>query len=48
MRGPKPVSDPHSSTDADRIKGMKSSQTEAVLGYRGREEMIHRDDLVLS
>ncbi len=38
----------YSNDDADRIKGLKSSQTEAVLGYRGREEMIHRDDLVLS
>jgi len=38
----------YSSDDADCIKGLKSSETEAVLGYRGREEMIHRDDLVLS
>ncbi|NKB48374.1 MAG: glutamate 5-kinase [Alphaproteobacteria bacterium] len=38
----------YSSDDADRIRGLKSSETEAVLGYRGREEMIHRDDLVLS
>jgi len=38
----------YSNGDADRIKGLKSSETEAVLGYRGREEMIHRDDLVLS
>lgn len=38
----------YSSGDADCIKGLKSSETEAVLGYRGREEMIHRDDLVLS
>ncbi len=38
----------YSSDDAGRIKGLKSSETEAVLGYRGREEMIHRDDLVLS
>ncbi len=38
----------YSSSDANRISGLKSSETEAVLGYRGREEMIHRDDLVLS
>ena len=38
----------YSSGDADRIKGLKSSDTETVLGYRGREEIIHRDDLVLS
>ncbi|MDH3739810.1 MAG: glutamate 5-kinase, partial [Alphaproteobacteria bacterium] len=38
----------YSSGDAERIRGLKSSETEAVLGFRGREEMIHRDDLVLS
>ena len=30
-----------------RIIGHKSSEIEAILGYRGRDEMIHRDDLVL-
>jgi len=38
----------YSATDAQRIKGHKSREIEAVLGYRGREELIHRDDLVLS
>jgi glutamate 5-kinase len=38
----------YSSADAVRIKGYKSSEIEAVLGYRGRDEMIHRDDLVVS
>ena len=33
--------------DAARIVGHKSREIEAILGYRGREEMIHRDDLVL-
>jgi glutamate 5-kinase len=33
--------------DAGRIAGHKSREIEAILGYRGREEMIHRDDLVL-
>jgi glutamate 5-kinase len=28
--------------------GHKSREIEQLLGYRGREEMIHRDDLVLS
>lgn len=32
--------------DADRIKGKKSDAIEDVLGYRGRIELIHRDDLV--
>jgi glutamate 5-kinase len=38
----------YSSADAGRILGHKSREIEAVLGYRGREELIHRDDLVLS
>lgn len=33
--------------DASLILGHKSDEIEALLGYRGREEMIHRDDLVL-
>ncbi len=38
----------YSADDAQRIMGHKSREIEAVLGYRGREELIHRDDLVLS
>ena len=38
----------YSSEDTNRIRGLKSSQTEEVLGYRGREEIIHRDDLIIS
>jgi glutamate 5-kinase len=34
--------------DAQRIKGHKSREIESLLGYRGREELIHRDDLVVS
>ena len=34
--------------DAARIAGRRSAEIEAVLGYRGRDEMIHRDDLVLT
>jgi glutamate 5-kinase len=26
----------------------QSGEIEALLGYRGRDEMIHRDDLVLT
>lgn len=33
--------------DAKKIAGHKTSEIEATLGYRGRDEMIHRDDLVL-
>lgn len=34
--------------EAGRIKGRKSREIEAILGWRGREELIHRDDLVLT
>ena len=37
----------YASTDAERIAGHRSDQIEAILGWRGRDEMIHRDDLVL-
>jgi glutamate 5-kinase len=37
----------YSDADAARIMGRKSSEIEALLGFRGRDEMIHRDDLVL-
>lgn len=33
--------------EACRIAGRKSGEIEAVLGYPGRSELIHRDDLVL-
>ena len=33
--------------DAARIAGHKSDEIEALLGYRGRQAIIHRDDLVL-
>lgn len=37
----------YSSQDCRRIIGHKSGEIAAILGYRGRDEMIHRDDLVL-
>lgn len=33
--------------DAAAIKGRKSAEIEAILGYAGREALIHRDDLVV-
>ena len=33
--------------DAARIIGHRSAEIEAILGWRGRDEIIHRDDLVL-
>ncbi len=38
----------YASGDAAQIAGHKSHEIEAILGYRGRDEMIHRDDLVLT
>ncbi len=37
----------YSATDARRIIGHKSREIESILGYLGREELIHRDDLAL-
>jgi glutamate 5-kinase len=33
--------------DAERIKGKSSADVQVILGFTGRTEMIHRDDLVL-
>ena len=38
----------YDSADASRIVGRRSDEIEGILSYRGREEMIHRDDLVVS
>ncbi|HET9862760.1 MAG TPA: glutamate 5-kinase [Steroidobacteraceae bacterium] len=37
----------YSDSDAARILGKRSADIEALLGFRGRDEMIHRDDLVM-
>src|ERR1700686_4417383 len=37
----------YSDVDAARIMGRKSSEIADILGFRGRDERIHRDDLVL-
>lgn len=37
----------YSDVDAAKIMGRKSSEIESILGFRGRDEMIHRDVLVL-
>ncbi|HET7848961.1 MAG TPA: glutamate 5-kinase [Pseudolabrys sp.] len=33
--------------DAEKIRGQSSADVKSILGYSGRTEMIHRDDLVL-
>jgi glutamate 5-kinase len=38
----------YASGDIQRIAGHKSGEIAAILGYRGRDEIIHRDDLVLT
>jgi glutamate 5-kinase len=37
----------YSSEDAKRICGRRTAEIEALLGYRGRDEIVHRDDLVV-
>jgi len=37
----------YGSADAQKIIGHRSEQIEEILGWRGRDELIHRDDLVL-
>jgi glutamate 5-kinase len=37
----------YSTADARLILGHRSDEIQAILGFLGREEMIHRDDLVL-
>ena len=37
----------YAAADARRIAGHKSREIQELLGYRGRDEMIHRDDLVV-
>ena len=38
----------YSDSDAARIVGRRSSDIEGILGFSGRDEMIHRDDLVIT
>jgi glutamate 5-kinase len=37
----------YDAADADKIKGRSSADILSILGFAGRAEMIHRDDLVL-
>jgi glutamate 5-kinase len=37
----------YSSADVVRIMGRQSREIEQLVGYRGRDEVVHRDDLVL-
>ncbi|MBP2228181.1 glutamate 5-kinase [Azospirillum agricola] len=37
----------YAAEDVRRIAGRKSHEIEDILGYRGRDEIVHRDDLVV-
>jgi glutamate 5-kinase len=37
----------YAADDARRIAGRKCAEIERLLGFRGRDEMVHRDDLVV-
>jgi glutamate 5-kinase len=37
----------YSSADVARIMGRRSNDIEQLVGFRGRDEVVHRDDLVL-
>lgn len=37
----------YAAADVRRIAGHRSERIEALLGWRGRDEVVHRDDLVL-
>jgi glutamate 5-kinase len=37
----------YDAADARRITGRRSSEIAAILGFAGRDEIVHRDDLVL-
>ena len=38
----------YNTEEARQLSGHRTVEIEAILGYRGRDEMIHRDDLALS
>ncbi|BCX19315.1 MAG: glutamate 5-kinase [Geminicoccaceae bacterium] len=37
----------YDAADAERLLGARTEEIEARLGWRGRDELVHRDDLVL-
>jgi glutamate 5-kinase len=37
----------YSSTDAVKIVGVKTGEIESILGFKYRDTLIHRDDMVL-
>ena len=37
----------YSSAEVSKIKGMKTADFKAALGYKGRDEVVHKDNLVI-
>jgi len=37
----------YTAPEIDKIKGAHTREIETLLGYKGSDEVIHRDDLVL-
>ncbi len=37
----------YSNIEVNLVKGLKSTKIEEILGYRGKDEIIHKDDFVL-
>jgi glutamate 5-kinase len=38
----------YNAEDARRLVGRRTVDIESILGYRGRDEMIHRDDMAIT
>jgi glutamate 5-kinase len=38
----------YAKVDAERIVGKRSADIEAILGYNGGDELVHRNDMALS
>ena len=38
----------YDAADAGRVMGLSSSEAKTILGFEGRSEIVHRDDLVMS
>lgn len=37
----------YSASDTGKIKGCKTAQIKSILGYKGRDEVVHKDDMVI-
>jgi glutamate 5-kinase len=37
----------YNSADIDKVKGVRTTEIEKILGFRDSDEIIHRDNLVI-